>query len=594
MKAFRFDHAVRHIVCMAVSIGIVATLLPLPVRAAEPIDTLATAYQPAISESADASGFKHPGVGFTREMLENMRNQVRAKKEPWNSHFNDMLTTGAASRTPGIANVSATNPSLPRIYGIASQGDNGLFKTDALTAYTQAILYYVTGDEVYRANAMRIIRLHEQMDPARFLPFTDSHIHTGIPLSRMVGAAEILRYTSTQNPALEWTEDDTLRFSANLVIPVMQVNNNCNCRFMNQHLYTTIGKMSGSIFIADRAQYDEAVEWFTVNKDAPDPAWTGSIKQLFRLVTRNDATGEEVPPNIQHVEMGRDQAHGAGDLTNAQILSRMMMAQGTRVDPVTGTPSAGANAVGPYEFLDDRMLAVHELFGSFMVGYEIPWVPTAMSVYPDGSVRAIYPSVSGSYRGRLTQNTWEAYYYYKYARGIDMEQRAPNFTRMYAKRRNYNWSGVDGGGDFWMAIPKESRGGRRQVSAAAHRQSLPGSGTPLHRVRRQRGRTDRGHDVVCERHGHAGRHAPCRVQLCRRRHQRWSALPEQWPGHAGGLRKIVRVAEYAGAMALHGAADHHRRFPAAHHYRRRCHGRHRPHQHPGRHHADRAGLQARQ
>jgi hypothetical protein len=392
MRAFRFDHAIRRIACMAVSIGIMTMLLPLPGRAAEPIDTLATDYQPAISESIDASGFKHPGLGFTKEMLENLRTQVRAKKEPWNSHFNDMLTKGFASRTPGIANVSGADPSLPRYYGIASQGDNGLFKTDALTAYTQAILYFVTGDEVYRANAMRIIRLHAKMDPGKYVYFVDSHIHTGIPLSRMVGAAEILRYTSTQNPALAWTEDDTLKFSTNLVIPVMQTFNSCNCRFMNQHLYTTIGKMSGSIFIADRAQYDEAVEWFTVNKDAPDPAWTGSIKQLFRMVTRNDATGEEVEPRIQHVEMGRDQAHGAGDLTNAQILARLMMAQGTKVDPVAGTVSTEPNAVGPYEFLQDRLLAVHELFGSFMIGYDIPWVPVAMSVYPDGSIRAIYPA----------------------------------------------------------------------------------------------------------------------------------------------------------------------------------------------------------
>lgn len=444
---------------MAVSISIIATLVPLPgqvAQAAEPIDTLATDYLPEISETIDASGFKHPGVGFTKQMLENVRTQVRAKKEPWNTYFNKMILAGSASRTPVIRNVNGADPSLPRIFGLDSQGANGSFIADSLTAYTQAILYYVTGDEVYRANAMRIIRLYEQMDPARYVYFTDSHIHTGIPLSRMVGAAEILRYTSTQDPALAWTEDDTLKFSNNLVVPVVQTFNNCNCRFMNQHLYTTIAKMSGSIFLGDREGYDQTVEWFTVNKDAPDQAWTGSIKQLFRVVTRNDLTGEEVPPNIQHMEMGRDQAHGAGDLTNAQLLSRMMMAQGTKVDPVTGTPSAEPNAVGPYEFLDDRILAVHELFGRFMVGHEIPWVPAAMSYNPDGSVRAVYRDVSWAYRGRTSQNTWEAFYYYQYARGMDMEQRAPGFTKFFAKRAGYNWEGVDGGGDFWLAIPKEA------------------------------------------------------------------------------------------------------------------------------------------
>jgi hypothetical protein len=444
---------------MAVSISIITTLVPLPVQvahAAEPIETLATDYQPTISETIDASGFKHPGMGFTKEILDNLRTQVRAKKEPWNTYFNSMLWSGTASRTPSIKNVDGADPSKPRYYGLDSQGSNGLFIQDALTAYTQAILYYVTGDEVYRANAMRIIRLYGQMDPGRYVYFVDSHIHTGIPLSRMVAAAEILRYTGTQDPALAWTENDTVRFSNNLVIPVMQTFNSSNGRFMNQHLYTTIAKMSGAIFLGDRGHYDQAVEWFTVNKDAVDQGQNGAIKQLFRLVTRNDMTGEEVTPAVQHVEMGRDQAHGAGDITNAQILSRLMMSQGTKVDPVNGTPSNEPNAVGPYEFLGDRILAASELFGTYMLGNEIPWIPTASHTDPAGNPTVLYRRVSDAYRGRLTQNTWELFYYYQYVRGVNMEQAAPNFTRMYAKRTGYNWDGKDGGGDFWMFIPKEA------------------------------------------------------------------------------------------------------------------------------------------
>lgn len=463
MRGIKFDHAVKRIVYVAISAAIATTLMPLPgqVAMAEPIDTMVTSYQPVINETVDASGLKHPGVGFTKAQLESMRAQVLTKKEPWNTHFNMMLTSGTAGRTVGPSNVSSSDPTMPKFLGLDGSAE-GAFKADALRAYTQAILYYVTGDQVYRANAMRIIRLYENMDPSKYVYYTDSHIHTGIPLQRMAGAAEILRYTSTTDPTLEWTETDTQKFSVNFVTPTIQTFNNCNCRFMNQHLYTTIGKMSGSIFMGDREGYEQAVEWFTVNKDAPDPAWTGAIKQLFRLVTQNDATGEAIPPQIQHVEMGRDQAHGAGDLTNAEILARMVMAQGTKVDPVTGTPSTESNAVGPYEFLDDRLLAVHELFGKFMIGYEIPWVPVAMSVYPDGTIRAMYPNVSQAYRGRLTQNTWEAYYYYKYVRGIDLEQVTPGYVTAYAKRKAYNWDGVDGGGDFWLAIPKaaEAEGSR--------------------------------------------------------------------------------------------------------------------------------------
>jgi large repetitive protein len=457
MEQLRSRNAFTRIVSIVVQLSMLATILPIarPAAAADTIQTLATDYQPVLSETIDASGFKHPALGFTKGELENMRTQVRAQKEPWNTYFNKMLLSGTASKTPSIKNVGS-DPTKPRYYGLNSQGAESLFITDALTSYTQALLYYITGDDTYRANAMRIIRLYEQMDPAQYAYYVDSHIHTGIPLSRMTAAAEILRYSSTQTPSLEWTDDDTARFTTNLIIPVIDTFDSCNCRFMNQHLYTTIATMSGAIFMGDQDRYARAVEWFTVNKDAVDQGQNGAVKQLFRLVTKNDLTGEAVTPAVQHVEMGRDQAHGAGDITNAELLSRMMMAQGTKIDPAEGTISTAPNAVGPYEFLNDRILDAAELFGTYMQGKEIPWIPTASHTDASGNPTVVYNHVAGAYRGRLTQNTWELYYYYQYVRGVNMEQRAPNFTKIFAKRTVYNWDGADGGGDFWISIPKEA------------------------------------------------------------------------------------------------------------------------------------------
>jgi hypothetical protein len=459
MKNNRFAPISRHVASALASICIAIALAPLPVQvanAADTIDTLATAYLPVLSETVDASGFRHPGIGLTRDVLENMRAQVRAKKEPWNTYFNDMLLSSYASKTPAIKNVNSADPTKPRYYGLNAQGPESLYISDAITVYTQAILYYVTGDDTYRANAMRIIRLYEQMDPAQYAYYTDSHIHTGVPLSMMTSGAEILQYTSTQTPALAWTDDDTARFATNLVNPVVETFNSCNCRFMNQHLFTTIGAMSGSIYTGNRDRYNQAVEWFTVNKDAVDQGQNGAIKQLWRMVTQNDLTGEAVTPAVQLVEMGRDEAHGADDTTNAELLARMMMAQGTKVDPVDGTASTAANAVGPYEFLGDRILAGAESFGTYMVGHEIPWVPTASHTDASGNPTVVYEKVSPSYRGRSGPNTWELYYYYKYVRGVDMQQAAPNFTKFFATRTSYNWNTADGGGDFWMFIPKEA------------------------------------------------------------------------------------------------------------------------------------------
>ena len=166
-------------------------------------------------------------------------------------------------------------------------------------------------------------------------------------------------------------------------------------------------------------------------------------------------TGEVVdPPVVQQVEMGRDQAHGAGDVTNTEILARLLLAQETKVDPVEGTVSTAPNAVGPYEFLNDRILDAAEYFAKFMLGYDTPWIPVAAHTDANGKPTIIYKELSQQYRGRLTQNTWELFYYYKYVKGINIEERAPYFTQMFADRVIYNWDGVDGGGDFWLFIPK--------------------------------------------------------------------------------------------------------------------------------------------
>jgi hypothetical protein len=115
-------------------------------------------------------------------MLENARAQILAKKEPWYTHFNMMLGSASASRTPRIRNMNGNDPTKPAFYGLTSQGLEGNFIADAGTVYTQAVLYLVTGDDTYRSNAMHIIRLYSQMDPAQYAYYTDSHIHTGIPL----------------------------------------------------------------------------------------------------------------------------------------------------------------------------------------------------------------------------------------------------------------------------------------------------------------------------------------------------------------------------------------------------------------------------
>ncbi|MBW4080008.1 LamG-like jellyroll fold domain-containing protein [Paenibacillus sp. S150] len=412
-----------------------------------------------ITEVISDEGFTHPGVGLTKSILDNMRGQVIANKDPWYSYYVAMAKSSYASKT-FASNIfdssNADGTDNPKTRAVNSKA---AFVVDGLRAYTQAIMYYITGDEAYHSNAMRIIRLWEQMDPSQYTYFTDSHIHMGIPLNRMVTAAEILRYSSSAKADTKWawTNEDTSKFTKNLINPMTETFLHFNDKFMNQHTYPLLGAVSGYIFSNDRARYNEGVEWFTVNKTAVDQGQNGSIKRLFRLVTQNDLTGEMIDPQVvQHVEMGRDQAHGAGDITNAEILSRLLLAQGTKVDPVEGTVSNASNAVGPYEFLDNRILKAANFFAQYMLGYDTPWVPVASHTDANGNPTAIYEKISDAYKGRIGGNVYDLYYYYKYTAGVNMEEEAPYFTEMFTKRTTFYWESPDGGADYWLYIPKEA------------------------------------------------------------------------------------------------------------------------------------------
>lgn len=468
--ALHFRDLWKRLMAVIVAVSLIAALMPIGTASAadaEESGAISAGYTVEINETV-TNGFTHPGVGVTKAILENMRDQVLAQKEPWYSYYKAMTVSGTASKTVTSSNQSTTDPTKPAIVAFDSQGFNSRFIADGLKAYTQALMYYITGDEVYRANAMGIIRIWSQMDPAKYKYFADAHIHTGIPLNRMVTAAEILRYSTSQTEALKWTDKDTADFTSNLINPVIETFQHDNNQFMNQHNYPLLGAMAGYIFTDNKERYNEAVEWATVNKTADNQGFNGSIKQLFRLVDTNAETGEKLDkPVVQHVEMGRDQAHGAGDLTNAAILSRMFIAQGTKVDPVEGTVSTQDNAVGYYEFLDDRVLTAADFFWKYMLGYDTPWVPVPFSIFPDGSVRGIYSKFSDSYRGRMnTALFWDMYYYYTYEKGISVAEKAPYFYEAFTKKipSNYYyqgsfrqaWESPDGGGDFWIYIPKEA------------------------------------------------------------------------------------------------------------------------------------------
>ncbi len=397
------------------------------------------------------NGFVHPGIGLTKGMLEDARAQLLAKRDPWYSGFVKFAASSRSSKNVGIANQSKDDPSRPAVDAFENAAVEGRLKTDSDVALRQTLMYWFTGEEVYRANAMRIVRLWSKMDPAKFKAYNEVYIHCSYAFKDMILVAELLRSMDSPNPELAWTEQDTVDFSNNFVTPGVINFFNFNGWFMNQNGFAYVPAIAGAIFKSDPQDYTLRVERFAVNKDGPNKGSSFSIKDLARLVDTNALTGERVDmPQVQLTEMGRDQAHAGEDLRIFATICRILNSQGTKVDPVDGTPSKAPDAVGPYEFLNDRILMATDHFCRFMLGFDTPWIPTPSNIAEDGTVRQIYSRIADNYRGRIRQHRmWDLYYYYTYKKGIDLSKKAPFYYETYLKR-------IVSDEFDWLYIPKEA------------------------------------------------------------------------------------------------------------------------------------------
>lgn len=436
-KKNSFPHRiVSGILCLVLVMTTFLTIGSQTAKAA--ISPLITSYKPqVVSTSANLSyinssgntvtgTIQHPGIAMRQTDLDNMRDHVRAGDEPWNTAFNAFAADSQSSKTPRIyyENVyifrhiqgpwGFTDPETGVYYNNPSEYVGARANTDSETAFMQAIMWYITGDETYRANAMKIIRSYSAA--------VDCVTHTNFRLATMSyllsAAAEILRYSDTPTASLKWTDADTANLTH--LMDIVSVTYNAHTFFMNQHQFTVMGTMGRAIFTNNLQLYDEAVEAATVNAAGDQGGRNGSIKHQMRWMTANERTGAALDPadyHVQAIEMGRDVGHSYGNVAGLSTLVRTIYAQGTTVDPETGERSTASNAVNVFNFLGDRLLAGTTYLLKYHLGYDVLWTPARAN---QSSTIIYYDTINADGRGRIDAFYSVLYNYYKYIENRDM------------------------------------------------------------------------------------------------------------------------------------------------------------------------------
>ncbi|WP_205326096.1 putative Ig domain-containing protein [Glycomyces sp. YM15] len=451
--------------------GIAVVAAPPPAQAqteeALPYAGLLTDHVVQINETVSDAGFVHPGVGLSADDLRNAQEMVRTGQEPWASYFDAMTKVGEASKTYRATNSkSASEPDVALDPNFDHGGLRGRETRDSFGALTQSLMWVMTGNEVYRKNAIQALRTWGSMNPDGFVYFPDAHIHTGKPLSQFLMAAEIIRATeptADDTPGTQdgydvvWSAADDEKLLGNFAEPVVEKFLYSPERWMNQHNFGLYGRIATAIYADDAEAYAKGVEWFTVNSEFVDYA-SGSIAQQIPLIEADDPANPYGEDFVQLREMGRDQAHGECNIDNFAAMARFLHVQGTKVDPEDGTVSTADDAVTAYGFLGNRLLEGADAFDGYMMGQPTKYIDD----------RGTGGTISPAYRGRMFNALNELYYQYTYVEGVDVEAEAPNVAllseRMDGPLYKYGtgvhnfWAAGDKSVEYWVAFPPEIAG----------------------------------------------------------------------------------------------------------------------------------------
>jgi Alginate lyase len=283
-----------------------------PVNAADDNSSQKAPLNSPLTTSATPSNFKHPGVLVDIARLNYVKGQINAGVEPFTSAYE-------AAKTSSLGSLSYRVQGPPSNHliecGSGSVPDHGcsIEDSDASAAYTQALLWFISGNATYAKNAITIMNTY-----ARNL--TGGHTDSNAPLQsawtaeKWPAAAEIIRYTYTG-----WAASDIAAFQKMLTTQYLPyINNNQGAgKNGNWELSMIDGMLGIAIFNDDKTLYASTLtlwkKWvpayfYNHAADGNEPVkFSGSPSNWNGQTVFNAATSgvsQETCRDTQHAQLG--------------------------------------------------------------------------------------------------------------------------------------------------------------------------------------------------------------------------------------------------------------------------------------------------
>jgi Alginate lyase len=305
-----------------------------------------------VTASRAEQPFQHPGVLVSRAQLDFVKAQVAAKAAPFYTQF-------LRARQSPFGDLDYQLKGPPSDGDIAcgsySRPDLGCHAedADAIAAYVQALLWYITGNHAYAANSIRIMNAYAHAVKAYTL--SNAPLQAAWSSEMWPRAAEIIRYSNAG-----WAPADIAAFAHMLTkvnLPLIYNGSGANG---NWELSMIDGMMGIAVFTNDHALLKHAADMWEQRVPAyfyyqptdgnhPVPAPRGVARWLTQKVF--DARVNGIPQ-----EACRDFGHTGYGISATMAAAETAHIQGLRL----------------YESQEKRLIAAMEFTAYYLLRNPIP------------------------------------------------------------------------------------------------------------------------------------------------------------------------------------------------------------------------------
>ncbi|WP_243348117.1 carbohydrate-binding protein [Parabacteroides sp. FAFU027] len=323
-----------------------------------------------------------------------MKYMVQAGKEPWTSSFTKLQANSYAKYT---YTVQWKTDSVRVVENLSSNYEK--FKYDALAAYYNSLMWYITGDV---RHAQKCVQIFNAMKNIRSIVSATESLGAGRVIWKLLEGAEIIKNTYTG-----WQQTDIDAFKAMLVYPGYSTSvdhsgdaehsfywamfNGDFGRHGNQGLFGIRGIMAMGIFMDNEIMFDRALRYLKGQAHRSDdlpyvsgptivsssPSATNSYFDTYTLSAPyiqstiedygyNEVIKNYIWENGQSQESSRDQSHALLGVSIINTMCEMAWNQGEDI----------------YSFLNYRPLLGLEFYNHYNVSYNFSFTDQLTSWEP--------------------------------------------------------------------------------------------------------------------------------------------------------------------------------------------------------------------